>query len=68
MKRLYVNKLGEVQLPYYIKAGSSIVISRATLWIDWYNIWKTARIIIVKDQKHPDKNPTYIDFKLAYTL
>ena len=69
LKPLYLSKLGEVQLPEYLKEGSSIAISKATIWVEWHNIWVTAWMIIVRDQKLPDDNPTYMYFRSGlYTL
>ena len=61
MQRLFLNKLGTVQLPEPLPAGSMIAVSTASFWVGWYNIWNTARFIIVKDQGLTDDNPTYID-------
>ena len=68
-QRLFLNKLGIVELPSLLSPGSSIAVSAATFWVGWYNIWSTARLIIVKDQPFTDNNPTYIDFRSGlYTL
>ena len=69
MQRLFLNKLGTVQLPEPLPAGSMIAVSTASFWVGWYNIWNTARIIIVKDEALPDDNPTFIDLRPGlYTL
>ena len=69
MKRLFITKTGDIQLPEYIKPASKIAVKSAQFSIGWFNLWNDADVIVVKKDLATDLKPTYIKFREGlYTM
>ena len=69
MKRLFITKTGDINLPEHIKSHSKIAVKTAQFSVAWFNLLNYGNVIIVKKDVATDPNPTYIQFREGlYTM